>query len=493
MKQSRNFRTLFSVLYYFTYLINGIFMVLKQPYGNPPDEHVRFPIPLYIAQNLKIPTGFEEELFIPTYGFSYASRPILPYMIQGLFVKIVSFFTDSADILLYAARFTNLFLGLIMAYIVLKLGEKWFADKRFAALFACAVTFLPQALFMHTYVNTDSCCLLSTALILYALQKGFEDEFSYKTCLLLAVGLVLCAMSYYNAYGYLLSAALLFTAFFIRRENGKLTFLSKPFLKKGSFLFIAVFLGAGWWFIRNGILRNGDFLSLKELHTLVNDDSVFFLGYFERTGESLFHMLTKSDYFTLSSLTFIAAFGATDIISTLLLYAFYKRFYFAGLVFQGIYYFSAAVGFLHRRKINQHQKPQFEPEPEKKLSHAFSMQTGTIFRLFWHLNMKFCILLPVLLSIHYSYHSDYEPQGRYWLPALVPLTYYSVAGIEKALKACEKLLRKSTGESGKETGSGARGRTYFTTLIVFLLCLATAVFLFVTIFKYALPAFAGIK
>ena len=212
MKSSAKKRSMFLVLYFAVYIIAGIPMVLNQPYGNPPDEHMRFPIPLYIAQTLRIPTGFEEELLIPSYGFSYASRPILPYMFQALWVKIVSFFSDSADHLLYAARFANLFLGLIMAYVVLKLAEQWFLDKRFSALFACMVTFLPQALFMHTYVNTDSCCLLSTAVILYAIQRGTKDDFSVKSCVLLAAGIILCAMSYYNAYGYLLYAFFLFTA-----------------------------------------------------------------------------------------------------------------------------------------------------------------------------------------------------------------------------------------------------------------------------------------
>lgn len=55
---------------------------------------------------------------------------------------------------------------------------------------------------MHTYVNPDSICMLSTALMIYGLLCGYEDAFSIKSCVLLTTGMVLCILSYYNAYGF---------------------------------------------------------------------------------------------------------------------------------------------------------------------------------------------------------------------------------------------------------------------------------------------------
>ena len=51
--------------------------------------------------------------------------------------------------------------------------------------------------------------------------------------------------------------------------------------------------------------------------------------------------------------------------------------------------------------------------------------------------MLFCILMPFLLSLIYSYSTDYQPQGRYLLPALLPLCFYTVQGLEKL---CRLLL-----------------------------------------------------
>lgn len=45
--------------------------------------------------------------------------------------------------------------------------------------------------------------------------------------------------------------------------------------------------------------------------------------------------------------------------------------------------------------------------------------------------MIFCIFMPLFLSMIYSYSTDYQPQGRYLLPALLPLCYYTVRGLEK--------------------------------------------------------------
>ena len=49
---------------------------------NPPDEHARFQVPWYIYQHGRIPTGFEEELRIPSYGFSYGLYNVFPYIMK---------------------------------------------------------------------------------------------------------------------------------------------------------------------------------------------------------------------------------------------------------------------------------------------------------------------------------------------------------------------------------------------------------------------------
>ena len=217
-----------TLFYFALYLIVALTIALNQPLNdtfpslpNPPDEHSRYKVPLYVCNHGTIPTGYEEELFSGNCRWTYGFYTLLPYMVQGYVMRFVNLFTDSQLALLYTARLVNVTFGFIMAYIVLLLGKKLFRDDRVRWLFCFLVTFLPQSLFLHTYTNPDSMCLLSTALMLYGLVRGYGDGFSFKSCALLTTGVILCALSYYNGYGFILGSILLFIAYFIKKEGGK--------------------------------------------------------------------------------------------------------------------------------------------------------------------------------------------------------------------------------------------------------------------------------
>lgn len=199
------------ICYICAFLAVATVIALMQPladtpplFGNPPDEHARFLVPKYIYEHGVIPTGAEEEIRIPSYGFSYGIYNVFPYIVQGYVMRFVGLFTDSMQVLLYAARFVNVISGCMMAVVVYLLSEKLFDSRAFRWIFCFGIMFLPQNLFMNTYVNTDSMCLLSTAMIVYAWVGANEEGYSRANILWLSGGIILCALSYYNAYGYIL-------------------------------------------------------------------------------------------------------------------------------------------------------------------------------------------------------------------------------------------------------------------------------------------------
>ena len=105
-------------LYLLGFLALALTLALLQPlantpplYGNPPDEHARYLIPQFICKYGKIPTGWEEEVRIPAYGFSYALYNVFPYIVQGYLMRFVSLFTESEVVLLYTARLVNVTFG----------------------------------------------------------------------------------------------------------------------------------------------------------------------------------------------------------------------------------------------------------------------------------------------------------------------------------------------------------------------------------------------
>lgn len=459
---------LLTIIYFALYLLIGLSLLIKQPFGNPPDEYNRYLIPEYIVENGTLPNGFEESIRIGGYGFSYAFQPILPYMLQGYTMKIVSLFTDSEIALLYTGRAVNLLLGGIMAWFVLKLSKEWFTDRRFGWLFALLVTFLPQSIFIHTYVNTDSCCMLSIAIMLYGLTLGLKSGFTRRTSIILSLGIILCALSYYNAYGYILSCILLFTASFLSANRGTngFRFDFNGFLKKGLFISALVLLGIGWWFIRSAILYDGDFLGLETRHYCATlyaipefhpDTMVTWKG----QGYSLWDMMTTSDFWNLSTMSFIGAYGCMTITTSIWVYRFYKLLFFAGIFLSVIL-----------------------PVKITKDSNGLFYQRKGLSR-FYHANMIFCMVMPLILSLYYSYSTDYQPQGRYLLPALIPFCYYTIRGFEKLwnLNAAQFFQNNTRLVQAADT---LRKDKVLTTVVT-ILCVLIALWLFVTVYGYAFP------
>lgn len=418
MKQNRKFSraisTAVTIIYFGLYITIALSLLFGQPFGSPPDEANRLSIPRYIMEHGSLPRGDDESIRISSYGFSYAFQPILPYIIQGWAMRL-SRFADSWATLFYIARLVNFLFGLIMAVFVLLLGREWFQDRRFAWLFSFLITFLPQAIFMHTYVNTDSCCMMSTAIMLYGLTRGLKDGFKSASSTIMAVGIICCALSYYNAYGYILSCIMLFIACFLTRREGKLHFEYKRFFKMGLFISVFVLIGISWWFIRSAILYDGDFLGLRaredcarqyaipEVHPDTRET-------WQNQGYTVFQMLRQSTFIELSRMSFIGMFGSMSIPLSAWVYRFYRLILTGGVIF-------SVVIPLKITKLK-----------DKILSGRRGLD------IFFHANLIFCILMPLLLSVWYSYTTDFQPQGRYLLPSLVPLGYYCVRGLEKLME-----------------------------------------------------------
>lgn len=404
---------LFSI-YILGFMILSIVLVLNQPlavsppmYGNPPDEVARYLVPQYICEYGKLPTGFEEEVRIKYHGFSYALYNAFPYIVQGYLMRFVSLFSDSELVLLFAARLVNVFFGTMMAVVIYLLSKELFQDMRFRWLFCFSVMYLPQNIFIHSYVNTDSCCMLATAMIVYGIVLIYFKSISVQSILWLSSGIILCALSYYNAYGYILSSIILFLLYFVKRKNNNIVYEWKKMLVWGTVISIVVFLGIGWWFIRCYILFDGDMLGLQtrmKMSILYADDVLnpLFVQTYKEMRYSILEMVKERNTFSVAFRSFIATYGSMSIIGSKYLYRIYKLFFLTGAI--GLVY------YLLDKK-----------EKKKILSKATA----------FHINMIFCVLMPLILMLYYAYTIDYQAQGRYLLPSLIPLMYYTVKGIEK--------------------------------------------------------------
>ncbi|MCM1261347.1 MAG: hypothetical protein NC313_01400 [Butyrivibrio sp.] len=417
MKQPKKDIPILSI-YILGFIILAMSLAISQPladtpplYANPPDEYARYLIPQYICRYGTLPTGLEAEVRIPGYGTSYALYNIFPYIIQGYLMRFVNLFTDSEIALLYTARIVDVCFGAFMAFMVYLISIQLFKDRRFRWLFCFAVMYLPQNLFIHSYVNTDSCCLLAVSMMIYALIKSYKEGFKTSNCLWLCAGIILCALSYYNAYGYILSCIMLFIAYFIKADNGRLSYDWKQMLKKGIFISIIVLLGISWWFIHKYIVLDGDFLGfatnnkLAELYAVDKVNPLTSQTY-QKMGYTVLQMMKERNMVEMAFRSFVAAYGSMAIYSSDWLYFAYKILFITGII--GVIYWGLNRKFFYKSR------------------RALSGK-----EIFFHINMLFCIIMPIILLIYYAYTMDYQNQGRYVLPSLIPLMFYIIKGLEK--------------------------------------------------------------
>lgn len=408
-----------TILFLMTFFLVASSVALMQPlentppiYANAPDEHARYLVPRYICEHGTLPNGYDEEVRIPGYGSSYALYNVLPYIFMGYLMRWVHWFTDSKLALLYCARFVNVFFGTIMAFTIRRLSLRVFDDKarkiHLDWLFCFFVMFLPQHLFLHTYVNTDSMAMLSTALIVYALVSIYQDGFDLRKSAILCVGVIFCALSYYNAYSYILSAIFLCLFYFLKRgENGKLVYDWKQMLRVAIPIILVITLGTGWWFLRNFLLYDGDIFGLRtarQLKELYAVDSVNPLTSqtYRQMGYTPWQMMKERDFLSVQFASFIGVYGSETIPANVWIYRIYKIFLYSGV-----------IGFI------------------LTIPRYWKGKNGK--RMFFHGNLVFCILMTMFLSIYYAFASDYQAQGRYVMPILVPLMLYVVKGMERIM------------------------------------------------------------
>lgn len=410
-----------------------------QPFGDGPDEINRFKIVEYIYQHGTLPVGSDPEVLIDGYGGSYAFQPMLTYMIDGYLLRCLRVFEPSLDMRVFISRLVSVFTGILTALYTKKLGDLLFSNKKTAWAFTLAVVFLPQNLFIHTYVNTDSMGLFSIALVLYALVLGIKDDFSKKTCITLAIGVILCALSYYNCYGIIVCAVLFFLAYFWKKcrtvvnttaasDNGpsdtantvvssELTtrvasvpaYDYRSLLKKGIFISVIVLVCISWWFIRNAILYDGDLLALEARNicaakTGLESYNPYTRDTYQRLGIPLMEMIFGTDYFTLVWKSFIAMFGPMLIPTHHYIYMAFRDLFFM-----------AVIGL-------------FIPLKSSALTRVTRSQKWLV-----NLTMILAIIIPVILALYYSYTFDFQPQGRYYLPMVVPFMYFLTIGVEKLI------------------------------------------------------------
>ncbi len=387
-----------------------------QPLDSSPDEGMRYDIVRYIINHGCIPDGRDPEIRSQIWGISYAFYPIISYMIMAIPAKIVSFFTTDAFACVIAARVINAVFGTITAYLVFRISEMLFSGMA-RYLFTVLVVFLPGVIFVQSYVNNDAMALLATAWIVYAWLRAIKEGWTWVICVHLSFAIAVCALSYYNAYGFILCSIIFFFTTILADNVGR---NKARYAASRTLLIVVIVLAlAGWWFVRNYILY-GDFTGWNI--TTQYSEMYAMDGYkpsqrdnLAQNGVGVLELLVLRENGALPWIIrviigFIGTFGYLNIYMPIQLTAVYA-------LIMGI----GAVGFFLNLRGMFNIK--YSDDKKKKLN-----KIGIF---------NWCMLIAIIITfaflVYYNLYSDLQAQGRYLIPMTIPLMYFVTLGIQRLL------------------------------------------------------------
>ena len=319
-------------------------------------------------------------------------------------IKNNAIFTTHQFALVMAARLVSTISMTLVIYFTIKISQKFFKGI-YKYLFIVFIAFQPITAFLASYINNDSTALLATTVIIYLWILGLESNWKNKHCVLLGIAIGFCTLTYYNAYGYILCSIILCLISVILNKMK-----TKQIIQKVLIVAIMAFLVAGWWFIRNAIIYNGDFLGINAQNEC--GDKYASEEYkpstrltVQRKNESIINMLTKDKWINVTLKSFVGIFGYNSMIMSNKIYYSYFLIWIIGII-------GCLIKFKDLFIYNKEEKNKY------LLNYIFILS----------------IIIPIILSIYYSYTSDFQPQGRYIMGIIIPFTYFIVNGIQKILE-----------------------------------------------------------
>lgn len=387
--------------------------ICNQHFNYAPDEAMRYDVSLFTFLNNRLPQGAETCNEI--WGFSYAHVPtMLCSYLSYIPMKIVSIFTNSTTALLLAARTVSAAASVGTVYFCFKIGKlclnhigKW--------VLAVFVSIIPQFVFLSSYVNNDSLAVFGVSIIIYSWVHANKYNWSYFNCFTLAIGVSVCALSYYNSYAWVLMSVFFFIITYLSKNKKDM----KGLFKHGFFIVGIVLVLVSYAFIRHLILYN-DLLGYKacdyygELYALdyMRPSNRLSLS---QQGYSLKQMILDMEWVKLTYRSFIGVFGYMNAYSPKFVYDIYTALF----TVSGI---GLIVGEGDKLFVKKN-KPEFK-------------------NVMLYLSIGVAMAITVLLSVINSYTTDFQPQGRYCYPIIIGLGLIVAKGISYiALKIQSKPIR----------------------------------------------------
>lgn len=400
------------------------------PVDQAPDEYMRTPIPLYILQHGELPLGSAPEIRNEIWGSSYGYTPYGTSLLSVVFGWVAGALGAGEAGVLFAFRLPSCLFVAAAVLVCEKVGRRLFASPVAPYAFGAFVGFLPQVVFLGSYLNQDSMTIFATALVLHAWLVGIDRRWDLGSALLLGVALGVLALSYYFAYGFVLLSIVVYVvsgARMVREGQARTRSLALHALV----VFAVAMVVGGWFFVRNFLLYDGDLFGRSASSRLAEQYAM--PGYRpsdhptpQSNGVGVLEMVRGpyggTRWWATTAKSFIGAFGYMTEYLSYKVYAGYALVLGVGVVLSPVY-------LLRGRRV-RHK----------------ALVIGSLVA---------CALIVVGLDVYYSWAVDYQPQGRYLMGALVLLMLLAAAGVDAlACGLCRRGSRVADAEAAEGAAAG---------------------------------------
>lgn len=379
------------------------------PFGQAPDEPLRFDIGNFIYKYHELPILGDPRLTDFGHGISYASLPQLPYIIGGVMMIIASPFIDSEHLFL-VHRLVSVISSVLAIWFAYQICRRLGLSNIFCYFTACLLAFIPQFAFISAYVNQEAFSIMVGLMTVYFWLRGHDNEWKLQDIILVGISSSLVLLTYLNGY-VVLPTTILFLIWSTRKK-------SISFYRTLLIYSVVVFIGAAWWFIRNAYLYGGDFIGLSISAEIANQYPVWEARPENRMppvkqGLSIFEFFSKTNFLEGSYISFWAAFGWMDVWMEYKYYSYIK-------IMHAISFIGVLVVFV--KMISDLFKKGVKSLLDSKLAVCIILFAIIVVETFF-------------LSSYYSYASDFQSQGRYLFPAIFQTVFFITLGFNAIISS----------------------------------------------------------
>lgn len=393
---------LLAALLLFAFL-NGLLWSLVVPFDGAPDEVHKYEIVYFMWKNRRVPVfGPAADVYIRpapgtrdgcVYGIS-ATSPCGAYFMSSLFMYMSP--SDTPVVLLHMARLSSVVCVVATLYFAYKLVHALFGSAGYALGVTALIALIPQFTYTGAYVNDDAYQVMAVTWSIWGVVRGVQRGWTLRNRLLVGLALVLVSVGKQNGW-------VAVSSFVLLALSSACCGNWRERFQTWVTMFLPACLTLGSWFARNWLLYH-DFLALSTAR-IAWQDFLASAGFEQQVP------LTQQGY------------GFLDLLirtrwPRTMFESFWGRFYYLNVPMDVRIYSALLVCCLLGAAATVWALL-------RKREKVFPARTSA--RILGCTGLAFALLFAAAAAT--SLYNDYQAQGRYFFPLIVPIVMFLTLGI----------------------------------------------------------------